>query len=95
VTGANLPSGTGGKEIRLGAQHARLKVLEGTIARVSPEGGSKHPMQAGILLDRTKHPVRLRQGCCVVNLRGLIRQCNEWHSRLIATRWMNDLILRF
>lgn len=34
-----------------GVQHALLKILEGTIARVPPQGGRKHPMQPCIEID--------------------------------------------
>ena len=43
--------GTTGKDLRLGVQHALLKLLEGTIATVPPQGGYQHPQQPGIPFD--------------------------------------------
>ena len=44
-----------------GVQQALLKMLEGTIANVPPQGGRKHPEQQYIQMDTTQHPVHLRR----------------------------------
>jgi ATP-dependent Clp protease ATP-binding subunit ClpX len=46
-------SGSGFKDLRLGVQHALLKLIEGSVATVLPQGGYKHPAQPGIPFDTT------------------------------------------
>ncbi len=41
-----------------GVQQALLKILEGTVASVPPQGGRKHPHQEFITIDTVEHPVR-------------------------------------
>ena len=44
-----------------GVQQALLKILEGTVANVPPQGGRKHPHQEFFQIDTTQHPVHLRR----------------------------------
>src|SRR5208337_1625323 len=46
-------TGSGFKDMRLGVQHALLKLIEGSVATVPPAGGYKHPAQTGIPFDTT------------------------------------------
>ncbi len=45
--------GSGFKDLRLGVQHALLKLIEGTVDTVPPQGGYKHPQQPGVPSDTT------------------------------------------
>ena len=47
-----------------GVQQALLKLIEGTIASVPPQGGRKHPQQEFLQVDTTQHPVHLRWRVC-------------------------------
>jgi hypothetical protein len=42
-------------------QQALLKLIEGTIASVPPQGGRKHPQQEFLQVDTSQHPVHLRR----------------------------------
>ena len=44
-----------------GVQQALLKIMEGTVANVPPQGGRKHPEQQYIQVDTREHPVHLRR----------------------------------
>ncbi len=44
-----------------GVQQALLKLIEGTIASVPPQGGRKHPQQEFLQVDTVQYPVHLRR----------------------------------
>ena len=62
-----------------GVQQALLKMLEGTIANIPPQGGRKHPEQSYIQMDTTRHPVHLRRH---------VRRAGEHHQE--AARPQDD-----
>ena len=47
-----------------GVQQALLKIMEGTVASVPPQGGRKHPQQEFLQVDTDQHPVHLRRRLC-------------------------------
>ena len=47
-----------------GVQQALLKLIEGTIASVPPQGGRKHPQQEMLKVDTSKIPLYLWWGIC-------------------------------
>ena len=44
-----------------GVQQALLKIIEGTVANVPPQGGRKHPHQEFIQINTRQHPLHLRR----------------------------------
>ena len=57
-------------DIWLGVPHALLKIRQGTVATVPPDGGFMRPMQHGILFDTTK--VHFNCGGAFVGLEDII-----------------------
>ena len=55
-----------------GVQQALLKMLEGTVANIPPQGGRKHPEQQYIQMDTSADPVHLRR--TFVGLEDIIRK---------------------
>ena len=54
-------TGSGFKDQRHGVQHALLKLIEGSVATVPPQGGYKHPAQPGVPFNTTNVLFHLRR----------------------------------